>query len=355
MIKLSVPFLPEKNYVDFLVAKKTSLESVYFGLTSGPLLDSRVRFSHLDLSSFIQHLMPLKKIKKYCLLNIRFVRPDLYTDTRFLTQLLDTLALVHDKCHINGIVISDFYLVNALAGTGHYMVPLLEAVPGINCMLDSLQKVLSHLELIEQAGFKLPEKLILDRSLNRDPARLNALVTAIKDLYPTLKIELLANEGCLAHCPFKLSHDAQIALSNAGFVKENTHAVNQAIGCHAYFHQHPEKMLSSPFIRPEDMHHYKGMADTLKICGRTLGTRFLTRCITAYCKQRFDGNLMELMDATHFMSDVFDLPNTELGPDFFKTITTCTKVCKKCRICHDFFIKKSKKKSITLKPFKDCQ
>jgi hypothetical protein len=44
-----------------------------------------------------------------------------------------------------------------------------------------------------------------------------------------------------------------------------------------------------------------------------------------------------------------------LGSDFFKTITTCTKVCNNCRICHDFFLKKSRKKSITLKPFKDCQ
>lgn len=355
MIKLSVPFILDKNYTQFLMAKKACLESIYFGLTSGPILDSRVRFSHLDLSSFIQRLMPLKKTKKYCLLNTRFIRPDLYTDTKFLTHLLDTIERLHDACQINGIVISDFYLVNALAGTGHDMVPLLEAVPGINCMLDSFQKVLSHMEMIENAGFKLPEKLILDRSLNRDPDRLNTLVNAIKALYPNMKIELLANEGCLDHCPFKFSHDAQIALSNSGLAKENTHAINQTIGCHAYFHQHPEKILASPFIRPEDMHHYKGTADTLKICGRTLGPRFLTRCITAYWRQSFDGNLLELMDATHFLSAFFHLPNKQLGPDFFKTITTCTKVCKKCKVCHDLFLVNSKKKSITLKPFKDCQ
>jgi len=354
-MKFSVPFIPDKAYIRFLKGKIAFLESVYFGLHSGPVMDSRIRFTQMDLSSLGKSLIPMAGIKKYCLLNTRFIRPDLYTDIHFLNRLLDSLKLLHDKCQINGIVVSDFYLLNALDRTGHGMVPYLEAIPGINCMIDSSQKLVSHMEMIEKTRFRMPEKLVLDRSLNRDPEKLNKIVRCARSLFPSIKIELLANEGCIYHCPFKPAHDAQISLSNIGMVKENTHAVNRTAGCHAYFHQHPETFFKSPFIRPEDVIHYEGVADALKLCGRTLGPGFLTRCITAYCKKDHEGNLLELMDATHFLSSFFHLDNRQLGEDFFKKITTCTKGCKNCRICHDLFLKAVEKKSITLKPYGNDQ
>jgi len=352
-MKLSVPFIPDPPYIKFLTKKKSFLESIYFSLPSGPVLDSRLRFSPLDTPSFISDLTQIKGIKKYVLLNTRFILPDLYNDTCFLHQLLDTLKSLHENCCIKGIVISDLYLMNALDRTGHDIVPELEVVPGINSMIDSLEKVLSHLEIIENTRFKLPEKLILDRSLNRDPEALKTTVLSIKSIYPDIKIELLANEGCLYHCPFKPAHDAQIALSNTGVVKESTHGINQAVGCHAYFHQYPERFFKSPFIRPEDLIHYKGIVDTIKICGRTLGSKFLTRCISAYSKKSHPGNLLDLMDATNFLGSFFYIDNKRLGHDFFKKITTCTKICKNCRICHDMFLNSGKKIPVSLKTYGD--
>lgn len=352
-MKLSVPFIHDQPYINFLTKKNSFLESVYFGLHSGPVLDSRLRFSTLDIPSFIQGLKQVKKINKYVLLNTRFILPDLYKSTNFLLQLLDTLESLHKNCCIKGIVISDFYLINALDRTGHDIIPELEVVPGINSMMDSLEKVLSHLEIIENTRFKLPEKLILDRSLNRDPEILNTTVLSIKSIYPDMKIELLANEGCIYHCPFKPAHDAQISLSNTGIVKECTHGINQAVGCNSYFHQHPERFFKSPFIRPEDLIHYTGIVDTIKICGRTLGSKFLVRCISAYDKKSYPGNLLDLMDATNFLGSFFYIDNKGLGPDFFKKITTCTKICKNCRICHEMFLNSVKKTPFTLKTYGD--
>jgi collagenase-like PrtC family protease len=352
-MKLSVPLIPDRTYIKFLTEKIPFLESVYFGLHSGPVLDSRHRFSHFDTQSLVPNLEPLEGIKKYVLLNTRFIMPNFYTDERFLTQLLDTLESLYDNACLNGIVVSDFYLINALDRTGHDIVPALEVVPGINSMMDSLEKILSHMEMIENTRFKLPGKLILDRSLNRDPEALHTAVLSIKSFYPGIKIELLANEGCIYNCPFKPAHDAQISLSNTGLVKENTHGINQAVGCHAYFHEYLERFFKSPFIRPEDIIHYKGIADTIKICGRTLGTKFLTCCIYAYCQNSYCGNLFDLMDSTHFLGSFFHIDNKSLGSDFFKKITTCTKICKNCRICHDLFLKSVTKKPITLKPYED--
>ena len=186
---------------------------------------------------------------------------------------------------VHGIVFSDLYLANALDRTGHEIISRLEAVPGVNLMLDTPDKVFSCLEFIETTRFAAPGRLIPDRSLNRDPHRLRHLYTTVKAACPDIFIELLANEGCVYHCPFKPAHDAHIALSNTGLVRESTWKINQTLGCHAYFNAHPHKFLKSPFIRPEDLTHYRGMADGIKLCGRTRGTAFLQQCIRAYADQ----------------------------------------------------------------------
>lgn len=165
----------------------------------------------------------------------------------------------------------------------------------------------------------------------------------------------MANEGCIYHCPFKPAHDAHIALSNTGLVREATFRMNQTLGCHAYFNTHPHRLLKSPFIRPEDLNHYRGMADGIKLCGRTLGPAFLKRCIRAYGDRTFEGNLLALMDASGFMADRVHIPNPALGPDFFTTLTSCTKQCKGCKICPSIFKQIAATKPVGLSSYEDIQ
>ena len=357
-MKLSVPFIPDPDYAGFLAERSSSLASVYFPLPSGPgepVLDSRIRVPHNRQSEDIleKTLVPLGKVKKYLLVNTRFLPPGLYTDAAALNRFLDRISRLNTQVGITGLVISDFYLANALDRTGHEVIPALEAVPGVNCMMDSPDKVAAYTEIIEQTRFKLPGRLLIDRSLNRDLHALNALASNTKRQIPGIRLELLANEGCILHCPFKPAHDAQIALSNTGLVREATWMINRTAGCHSYFFKHPHRFLKSPFIRPEDTARYRGVADTIKLCGRTLGPGFLARCINAYLDQSFDGNLMDLMDATAFMADRFHIGNKALEPDFFNTVTTCTKACKQCRMCEKLFQKAAYRKSVGFKPYKE--
>jgi len=364
-MKLSVPFIPDNNYAGFLAGQKKILSSTYFPLPLDPLhpesrsFDARVKISahqqHKDLPALIRSLGPVRHIKKYILINTRFLPPAIYTDKGILVRFLDRVAHLHQTVGIQGLVVSDLYLVNALERTGHDIIPLLEAVPGVNTMMDSMEKIQAWLELLEPTRFALPGRLILDRSLNRSPEKLNTLYQQIKSILPGICIELLANEGCIFHCPFKPAHDAHIALSNTGLVKESTWMMNQTLGCHAYFNTHPHKFFKSPFIRPEDVDRYQGMADTIKICGRTLGTTFLRKCIKAYATRSFKGNLLEIMDAAGFLAQRFYIENPALGPDFFKHLTTCTKECKPCRICNTLFEKAVDEKPIGLTHFKDIQ
>lgn len=352
-MKLSVPFIADDTYIDFLVENKPLLSSVYFALQAGPTLDARVRSGSLDFNFLKKHLSRLGKIKTYCLFNTRFIAPNQYFDARFLNQILDRLQALDSVGGLSGIVFSDMYLLTALSKTGHKQVKSLEAVPGINMMLDNAPKAFSLLAAIRETCFKLPGKLVLDRSLNRDFKALEKTVSAIRQAYPDVGIELMANEGCLSHCPFKLTHDAQISLSNTKLVPEMTHRINQKHGCHNFFHHHPHLFFSSPFIRPEDLTAYVHLADTVKISGRTLGSRFLIQALYAYIHESFDGNLLELMDATRFLAEFYRVENKQLGPDFLNTLAGCNHLCVNCTQCRDLFNRTARQQTRILKPYKD--
>ena len=352
-MKLSVPFIPDDQYIRFLEEKRLGLESVYFSLPFGPVLDSRMRFKEMGLHEFSDALNPLKNIKKYCLLNSRFIHPDGYHDSLFLNRTMDRLEFLVLRSNMTGIVFSDAYFLNALSQTKRDIIPGLEAVPGINCMMDSSQKVFAFFDLIENAGFKLPGKIVLDRSLNRNLPQLEKTVWEIKGRYPSIKIELLANEGCIDHCPFKFAHDAQISFSNLGISRDKNDLANKAFGCHAYFIKNPERFFKSPFIRPEDLSAYNWLADTIKLSGRTLGVKFLINCINAYAGGAYDGNLLSLMDAAHGLSDLVHIENKKLDPGFLSMLTSCSKDCRSCKICRDLLLQTSIHKPFKIKAYED--
>ena len=357
-LKLSVPFIPDTSYAKFLFDHAESIASLYLPLETGPVFDSRIRI-HQALKDttrdLCQALLPLKAIDKYILMNTRFTTPALYRDTVQLRTVLDALACLDNEVGIKGIVITDAYLLNALDRTGHEVISRLEAVPGINTMLDSTDKIFAFFDLVGMTRFKHASRIVPDRSVNRNIATLSNLCHTVKARYPDIRIELLANEGCIYQCPFKLSHDAQISLSNTGLVRESTWQMNQDFGCQSYFSQKPEAFFKSPFIRPEDIHHYKGLADGIKLCGRTRGTRFLTQCIKAYINNNFQGNLLDLMDAPQMLAHTLHIDNSRLGPGFFTHLSGCTKACKTCNICSDLFSQATWQKDKLLTSYREFQ
>ncbi|THB79406.1 MAG: hypothetical protein D3926_10835 [Desulfobacteraceae bacterium] len=354
-MKISVPFLTDPAYIQFLNRHRDRIRSVYFPLSTGPVIDARARFETMDIQSLCQQLHAVDIGSKYLLLNSRFIPPDRYRDSRFLTGVMASVEFLLDQGCVSGFVFTDAYLLRAIASENRDIACALEAVPGANCMIDDAQKAFTILELIESWGFRLPSKIVLDRSLNRRMDRLAQTVQSIRSCYTGVEIELLVNEGCLWYCPYKMTHDAHIALCNTGMVKNTTQRLNRELGCIRHFLAHPEDILKSPFIRPEDMSRYDDVADSLKICGRTLGPRFLKQCIASYAAGEFSGNLLELMDATHWMAEHFYIDNPGLTDQFFDRITSCTKQCKDCTICSQTFDTVSRSIQFKLKPYGEYQ
>jgi hypothetical protein len=237
---------------------------------------------------------------------------------------------------LDGMVFSDAYFLCAVSDAAPDLAACMEAVPGVNFMIDSVSKLDAVLDLIGQTRFRLPGKITLDRSVNRVPKTLSTLTTAAQHRFPGTKIELLANEGCLNHCPFRSTHDAHIAAANMG-VDYDTFHLNRSLGCIHILSRSPHRVLASPFIRPEDVHRYEESAEIIKICGRTLGKAFLTNAVGSYIKGSYDGNLLALFDSTHWMAESWDVQNQALPDDFFDRVTTCTHLCRDCTGCRDLW------------------
>jgi collagenase-like PrtC family protease len=76
---------------------------------------------------------------------------------------------------------------------------------------------------------------------------------------------------------------------------------------------HPELMLMSRWIRPEDLHQYEALGfDEFKIIDRSRSTAWLLRATRAYADRRYNGNLLDILslemlgDPAGFHTDIED-------------------------------------------------
>ncbi|MBM9536723.1 hypothetical protein [Desulfobulbus alkaliphilus] len=346
---LNVPFLPEEGYVEFLTYCAPDLDSVHFSLLHSPPLDSRINIHPPgDQEKILAGLERLPGVRKYALLNSRFYSPDLLTRPEKIKPLIQILDQYLARGVIDGIVYCDHYLLQLLADKAPTIAARLEAVPGVNIMLDTCDKIEAQLAYVDETGFMMPGKIILDRSLNRNLDELANIALKIHRHFPALKLEVLANEGCLPYCPFKLSHDAYIALGNLNG-RDQTHLLNCDLGCMRLIDQKPHKLLLSPFIRPEDIDLFLYHIDTIKLCGRTLGSDFLMNAIRAYRLRRYDGNLLDLMDALSWLAGRLHVNNRMLSFDFANMLSQCDKRCQQCGFCKELFDSIAHPQPLTIK------
>lgn len=348
---LDVPFLPDSRYASFLQGHESSLYSVHYSLLQPGIPDGRHKTALGEISELNRALSCLA-VKKYALLNSRFHSPGTYLDSANLARILAVLESLLQEGNINGIIVVDFYLVQALSDASPEIAGQLEAIPGVNCMLDSFDRIQSCLNLLARTHFRMPSKLNLDRSLNRRLQALEKVSSRCRAQDSGLRLALLANEGCLFRCSFKFTHDAQIALANTADRPNRTHELNRRLGCMRILSETPEELFRSPFIRPEDQQHYERFVDVLKICGRTLGAEFLKKTISAYLAGTFTGNLLALLDAQDWQVDRLIIANDDLPRDFFKQLTTCSQSCTECGYCRQIFDRIGRPQPLALKDFR---
>jgi hypothetical protein len=93
-------------------------------------------------------------------------------------------------------------------------------------------------------------------------------------------------------------------------------------------------MLQSTWIRPEDLHHYDDLFDTVKLATRMHPAPFMV--LEAYAKRRFTGNLLDLFEpgfASIIAPHILD--NSAFSPDWFEKVLKCQGKCWKCSVCRE--------------------
>lgn len=343
----NVPVIPDDTVLALLNRNAQSFFSCYFSLHAPDAQDGRHRQRSMDIHPWINLLQSVNVGRKYLLLNSRAHSHEAYFAPDRLQPVLHSICLMLDAGVIDGIVFADAYFLQALSDAGPEEASLLQAVPSVNFMLDSFDRVASMMDFIGSTRFRPPEVLVLDRSLNRRPDALADVSTRCRQAFPGVKIELLANEGCLDLCPFKPAHDCHISLVNMGEPLD-THRINRDLGCMRVLQREPERLFRSPFIRPEDVAAYEPYVDILKLCGRTLGAPFLSRVIEAFLNGRYSGNLLDLMDAMDATAQWLTVENERLPEDFLQRLISCSKDCRGCSACGELLERAAKPTEIDI-------
>jgi hypothetical protein len=330
-MRYDVPFVPDTAYVALLRSHRDRLASVYFRL--GPdVPDGRLPgLDDVTPQEILEGLSGLSGVPRYGLLNGRFHDASILSGGG-LTDLVYLLEGFLAAGVLDGIVYADHYLLRALSDAAPEVASRLSAIPSVNCRLDSAERTLTLLDYIETTRFRPPDKLVLDRSLNRDTRRLAEVAAAIRTARPDLSLGLLVNEGCLFACPFKSAHEGQVAMARlrparvGGDLKER-------LGCLRYFFEEPARMFASPFVRPEDVGRLEGLVDFCKLCGRTRGPRVLGEVVGAYFSGGYAGNLLWLLDTLEALADRLWVDNPALPDDFFARTDGCSRRCRDCGVC----------------------
>lgn len=135
-------------------------------------------------------------------------------------------------------------------------------------------------------------EITLDFNINRDFRRLRAIRKAV-----SLELALIVNDFCLLRCPWVSFH--YNAIGHAGDDPRGVPFVdNYSLSCKSRQLERPVEMLRAPWIRPEDVARYERIGiDNFKIAGRGKPASYIHRVVGAYGARRWDGNLLDLLEA----------------------------------------------------------
>jgi len=210
---------------------------------------------------------------------------------REIFRLLDWLV----KIGVDSVTVSLPYLAEIIT----------KSYPGLKIKVS----VMAHVDSLEKAKFweslGVRSITLLHTKVNRDFELLKKIRKHLK-----CELQLMANNHCLYNCPLEeyhelfSSHASQTRNSDGNFIFDYCY-----LTCRYMKLSDPALLISSPWIRPEDVHLYEGLGiDSIKIVDRRLASMDLIRIIQAYLNGKYDGNLIDLFPNLGGLSLV-NLPN----------------------------------------------
>jgi len=171
----------------------------------------------------------------------------------------------------------------------------------------------------------------LKRELNRN---MEALKKIRRHCDETGKgLHMLANSGCLNNCSARQFHDNLVAHEQEIARMDNAFTFHSA--CRSYLGKDNNRqnlLRLSNWVRPEDLHHYEGLVDGVKIATRTSPNPLAI--LEAYTRRRYSGNVLDLLEPNYaalYYPEV--LNNSAFPPDYFQIRHNCGGDCRSCGYC----------------------
>jgi collagenase-like PrtC family protease len=136
---------------------------------------------------------------------------------------------------------------------------------------------------------RMGAKTLILEEANRDFPLIRGLVRS------GAEVEILVNQSCLHDCPFRAHHlnTSSLCSQHGG---ERLWFEYPLLQCGVELLRDPSRLISSIWVRPEDLHVYEDAGvHRFKISGRNRTTDWLHRCAEAYAQRCYEGNLLDLL------------------------------------------------------------
>jgi len=318
MVKYSIGYNHDPAMIKLIEAAKDYLSGFYFPIAAEFMGSGRAIKQRKNYSEEINKIIDVCNkcsVKSELLINPT-CEGKKTCDKKQIDRVVDYVRKLRDKGLKAVIVTNPIYIPEIKKN-----VRDIEIQSSVNC----------YVKTVEQAMFMKDlgvDVLTIDRDINRDLK----LIKEIKEK-TGLKIKMLVNEGCLRNCPFRKIHFNMIS----HFCDTNEF---DRRSCISMIKKYPEKLFSVPFVRPEDLKHYKGLVDYFKLATRTMATGKIGLILDAYVNEKFDGDLLFLLSTKALFDYFTDVNNKVLSENrFFEKLSSCGNDCSNCSYCKDLLKK----------------
>jgi len=327
MFKFSIGYNGSKGFEQILRKYRERVSDVYF---APPYASSgRVKMGFVD----VEYPVLLDRFLRFCrsegieanlLMNALCGGAD-YASRKHITKVVGLLGYYRDKYAVSSVTLVSPFDAQIIR----------KEFPDIKIYSSVNMFIRNPVQAREAAAFA--DVLTLDRTVNRDLETLHK----IRRELPGKHIRLLANEGCIFDCVNRVQHFNQICHLEPPVGPQH-------LFCLRTFLADKAAILKSPIIRPEDLHHYEGLADSIKLATRTQDDTQLEVTLQAYVSGRFHGDLFDILESDGMaaylehcrrqaqgtnLSEPF-FANDAIPDDFFQKVTSCDKLCDNCNYCN---------------------
>lgn len=305
-------------FYELLAPYRDSISEVYFawpGIASG-----RAEESHSE--AFADTLKyELRKFKNANIKLNLLLNGNCYGDkaiSRALAkQTIDTVALLRDEILLDSVTTASPYL----AETVKKFFSGIDVRASVNMWIDGVPAMEQCKDIFDSFYMK--------REYNRSPDE----IAKQRDWCHNngKKLYMLANSGCIAHCPYHTFHDNFIAHSKN---IEDIDMGYSPYNCRKLLKREENRylILAGNLVRPEDIHNYEGLVDGVKLATRI--HPYPITVIGAYVRERFIGDLCGLTEPG--FGDLlggYILDNSAIPDDFWQRVTSCGHECHSCGYC----------------------